>query len=79
MKIYESVAVTVDKLASITCNKCGKTATQNLEHDQEYMFQSVSLSFGYTSKFDEEIWNFDICDDCLEQFVDTFAIKPDIR
>ena len=82
MKKYESVTVTNLELASITCNKCGKTTELSKDDPnkfyKEYLFQSFSLNFGYGSKFDDETWKFDICEDCLEQFVNTFAIKPDI-
>lgn len=82
MKKYESIPTINIELTSITCNKCGKTTESSkgnkLDIFQEYLFQSFSLHFGYGSKFDEETWKFDICEDCLEQFVNTFAIKPEI-
>jgi hypothetical protein len=41
-------------------------------------FQSFQLNFGYGSKFDEQTWTFDLCEKCLEEFIHTFQIKPDI-
>lgn len=85
MKHHESVAATVTnlELVSITCNKCGKTTELSKDEQkklvQENLFQTFSLNFGYASKFDEETWEFEICEDCLEQFVNTFAIKPDVK
>jgi hypothetical protein len=38
---------------------------------------SISLGFGYWSKFDMEHWSFDICDNCLEDVIKTFKIAPD--
>lgn len=41
-------------------------------------FQSFQLNFGYGSKFDEQTWTFDLCEKCLEEFIHTFQIMPDI-
>lgn len=49
------------------CNKCGK---ENL-HTEE-----IHISFNYPSKHDMEAWMFNLCDDCLDEFISTFVIKP---
>lgn len=81
MRDYTLVDKLVKELKSITCNKCGNTKELNGE-DYEKMwksesFQSLTLHFGYGSKFDMEEWKFDVCEECLEEFVDSFKIKPE--
>ena len=83
MKEFKTVEKTVEELAALTCNKCGCTKPVNedslegIAASQEY--QSFNLHFGYGSKFDDQVWEFDLCDNCLEEFVGTFAIKPEIK
>ena len=33
------------------------------------------IGFGYASAHDGEIWNFDLCEDCIEKIVSEFKIK----
>ncbi|WP_251552389.1 hypothetical protein [Neobacillus muris] len=83
MREYELVEKKVREyeLKSVTCNKCGKTKKITSEDYQKEWeaaeFQSFSCSFGYGSKFDMEEWNFDLCEDCLEEIVNSFKIKPE--
>ncbi|MDN4493357.1 hypothetical protein [Ureibacillus aquaedulcis] len=83
MRDYKQIEKTeIDyKLSSITCNKCGTTHTFKSENQftewQEETFQSFDFTFGYGSKFDEEHWKFDLCEDCLEELVDSFVHKPE--
>jgi hypothetical protein len=58
---------------TVTCNKCGNTIEPNTSENMS----SISLGFGYWSKFDMEHWSFDICDNCLEDVIKTFKIAPD--
>ncbi|MCU9612520.1 hypothetical protein OEV98_02945 [Caldibacillus lycopersici] len=83
MKKYDVVEkkVTEYELLSVTCNKCGKTKQLTGDNDERQwdaeQFQSIICSFGYGSKFDMEKWSFDICEDCLVEFVASFKIKPE--
>jgi hypothetical protein len=71
---------------SATCNKCGKTYKQNHDSD-DYMghydglwdgeIHNFGASFGYASSYDEESWDFDLCEDCLVDFIKTFKHVPD--
>lgn len=83
MREYE-VVVKKEKelqLKFVTCNKCGKTKKLYGEDYKKAWeaeeFKSFSCSFGYGSKFDTENWIFDLCEDCLEDIVNTFKIKPE--
>lgn len=65
---------------AIICNKCGKEVDLEKANDfEENLFHSFKVSFGYGSKYDLELWSFDLCEDCLLEFIDTFKIKPDRR
>lgn len=83
MRDYKQVKKTVieNELSSITCNKCGNTHTFHGEfHEkvwQDDKFQSFDFNFGYGSKFDEENWKFDLCEDYLEELVESFVHKPE--
>lgn len=64
------------ELTSITCNKCG---TKHAFHGEgkDYMCHSFEINFGYGSKFDEEGWKFDLCENCLVELVNSFVYKPE--
>ena len=83
MKQFKTIEKPVEELEALTCNKCGVTAIVRGDGLDSlsalHQFQSFEMSFGYGSNFDEEIWSFDLCEDCLEKFVSTFKIKPDVR
>jgi hypothetical protein len=83
MKKYEEVTVKEVKQlpAEITCNKCGKTevlvGTQLEREIQMNTFQMISLTFGYGSKAKLDDLKFDLCEDCLFEFVDSFKYAPE--
>lgn len=67
---------------TITCNKCGKSADIKEGdyydfHFKREEFPTIELSFGYGSKWDREHWSFNLCEECLETFVESFVHKPD--
>lgn len=59
----------------IICNKCGNKMTDGELNGEQ--FQYIPVSFGYGSRFDNESWGFDLCEDCLEEFVKTFEYVPE--
>ncbi|RYI30559.1 hypothetical protein EVU96_09085 [Bacillus infantis] len=65
---------------SITCNKCGKKAEiSGDEYDREFqsnVFQSIKLQFAYGSKYDMDVWEFDLCEECVTDYVSSFKYKP---
>jgi len=77
MKIAESVeTVKIEQqVKKIICNKCGKEsdATDYTNTNQEFI-----LSFGYGSNYDNQIWQLDLCEDCLMKIIGEFQIKPEI-
>lgn len=58
---------------SIICNKCGKEYRDDEPFDWDKIFE-FKIVFGYGSKRDGSIWEYDICEDCLCDFVKTFDI-----
>mgnify|MGYP007130874733 CR=1 FL=1 len=81
MKITETVTETKEEIVviKVVCNKCGKeiNVIDNMfSEDEMYDF---SVQFGFYSKKDGEVWNFDLCEDCLVELANTFKHKPDIR
>jgi hypothetical protein len=40
-------------------------------------FQTISLTFGYGSKAKLDELKFDLCEDCLFEFVDSFKYAPE--
>lgn len=66
--------------SSIACNMCG--LTKELIGDiyeietQKNEFQSFKCSFHYGSRYDYEQCTFDICEDCLTDFVKSFKHVP---
>lgn len=82
MRKYELVEKTVkdSELTSVICNKCGtEHVFHGEDHEKEWQdtFQSFGLSFGYGSKFDEECWKFDLCEECLSNLINSFVHKPE--
>jgi hypothetical protein len=72
-----------EKMISISCNKCGNKKELNIKvenSNDEYSineFQEFNCSFGYGSKYDNERWSFDLCDNCLTELVKSFKQAPE--
>jgi hypothetical protein len=73
-----------EKMVSISCNKCGNETKFNkeLDNNQNFSydineFQEFNCSFGYGSRYDNERWSFDLCDNCLTDLVKTFKHAPE--
>jgi hypothetical protein len=64
------------ELVGFTCNKCGKSADLTEDDFAGNLFHSFKTSFHYGGDFDMETWDFDICEECLLDFVKTFKIAP---
>lgn len=78
-RFYEQIKKVVadEKLKEIQCNKCGKQydAEQDLNGWGADKFQNLSFSFGYGSPYDCSILNFDLCEECLFTFIESFKVK----
>jgi len=66
------------------CDCCGKELVFDYENTDEYEIEWEKESIttfnisgkGYGSKFDCTSLNFDVCDDCLISWFETFKINP---
>lgn len=56
------------------CNKCGNVAGN--KHFNEST--QIKVEHGYGSKRDGNKIQFRLCDDCLDEIIASFKIKPDI-
>lgn len=79
MKTYDSkeVTVTEETVLEIRCNKCGKIIDQN-NYAELNKIHTIMLSFGYGSEHDMETWDFDVCEDCILEYIKGFKIAPNI-
>jgi len=66
----------------VVCNKCGLTfddekSPHGYEVWQWDAIHHFAVEFGYGSDHDLHAWTFDLCEDCIEEVVSTFKIKPE--
>jgi hypothetical protein len=65
------------------CDKCGKIIEYIPNNRYDFVEENQCWSFktgraGYGSKLDGSDVNFDLCDDCLYEFINTFKYKDRI-
>jgi len=74
MRITESIEkkVVVEEITAIMCDKCANFT----DLDYANSVQHIEISFGYGSRYDGETLSFDLCEDCLMEFVNKFKIEP---
>lgn len=74
-KIYESKMVRKDIVTSITCNKCGRKFENTVEFNPDFNnCHSFEIGFWYGSEFDGRTESFDLCDDCMIEFIKSFKV-----
>ena len=61
------------EVEKIFCNKCGKEIAMDHELMQEDILE-VKKRWGYFSNKDNQVDNFDLCEQCYDEFVATFTI-----
>jgi hypothetical protein len=66
-----------------TCNKCGKTETWGNKDEEAWIYletwHNIHLGrMGYGSGLDGSDVNFELCDNCLCEFIRTFIHKESI-
>jgi len=64
---------TVYEVSEIVCNSCGEIEQVTSEHFVSLM-QEIKIGFGYGSRFDGQIWHFDLCEKCLQSFALAFKV-----
>lgn len=64
---------TTKEVDKIFCNRCGKEIiVKNGMSEEEVL--SVQKRWGYFSNKDNEVHEFDLCEECYDQWVATFTI-----
>lgn len=78
MKQYKKIESEQEVIDKMYCNKCGKTI--QIENDilKEAVFSGAN-SWGYFSKKDGEMHEFDICEECYDAFVGSFKVPVNVR
>ena len=61
------------KLTQVRCNGCGRELKLEKEMVREGYF-AADICFGYFSRKDGLRHKFDLCEDCYDKWIDTFAI-----
>ena len=67
---YKTETKTVKVAESITCDRCNKDITAFGDGIIE-----IRHEFGFGSEVDGEYWEFDICEDCLNDTITQMDIK----
>ena len=67
----ETVEVRTTVIDCVVCNCCGKEIANHWGGD----YLHVSKTWGYFSNYDEEVHEFDICQECYENFIKTFKVR----
>lgn len=76
MKKHETQTVQRDVVTSIICNKCGKEFPQ-YEGCFSDEIEHFKVEFGWGSFLDMNVFIFDLCDNCFNEFKNTFKIEPE--
>lgn len=74
MKTTRKVVVEQDEIASVVCNKCGKTIKPPME-----CYASFTYSGGYYSEngiHDGDHYSFELCEKCLVDLMKSMKVPP---
>ena len=74
MRQYRTELEKTEKIEKIICNKCGKEILVRQGVPQEDVLE-VEKRWGYFSRKDNQVDQFDLCEDCYDAFVRSFRIK----
>jgi len=75
MKTYHDQSRITKEVTTCTCNKCGEIISYNFKDGKCYG-TSVTIHGGYFNKHLSDLTSywFDICEECLVEFMNTFKI-----
>ena len=74
--ITEVEQVESKKLVQVVCNKCGKVMSFIDSPSDIICGCFVEFFFGYGSRNDGDLYKIDLCDDCIDEFFDSFTHQP---
>jgi hypothetical protein len=78
MKKYELKMVERNVVTSTICNKCGEEFPQYEDGCSNGAIEHFTVEFGWGSFLDMDVFMFDLCDNCFDEFIKTFKIIPEI-
>lgn len=61
----------------IVCNKCGKSSLNAKDSFSVNLFHNFTVEFTYGSEDDGTVWRFDLCEDCVKEYVKSFHVPLD--
>ena len=73
MRQYHTEIRETKELEKIICNKCGKEIVVTRGIPQEDVLD-IEKQWGYFSEKDGQTDRFDICEDCYEEWIESFLI-----
>ena len=73
MRQYHTELRETKELEKIICNKCGKEIVATRGIPQEDVLD-IEKRWGYFSEKDGQTDRFDICEDCYEEWIESFLI-----
>ena len=73
MRQYHTELRETKELEKIICNKCGKEIVVTRGIPQEDVLD-IEKRWGYFSEKDGQTDHFDICEDCYEEWIESFLI-----
>ncbi len=74
MKVYKKSLIERKKLRYVICNRCGK----NIEINKYKDFLNINKIWGYNSNHDNELHEFELCEECYDELVKELKIKPKV-
>lgn len=74
MRQYRTTVKETSEIEKIICNKCGKEIMVLKGVPQEDVLE-VEKRWGYHSNKDNQVDRFDLCEECYDEFVESFQIK----
>ncbi|MFV0520525.1 MAG: hypothetical protein ACK5LY_09680 [Lachnospirales bacterium] len=75
MRELKKIKIKFKNIGSPFCNKCGDEIKKDLYGYYNSHFKS-SFRWQYPSKFDNEVHSFKLCENCYEEFIESFKIPP---
>lgn len=69
---------TKKKLIGMRCNKCGKLISVDNGIINQGVF-TVTYGWGYFSEKDGQVHEFDLCEECYDEYTKTFLIPIDVE
>lgn len=73
MRQYKKIKAQIQVIEKMYCNKCGKEIQIENEIVKEGVFSSTT-TWGYFSEKDGDKHEFDICEKCYDEFLESFKI-----